>query len=161
MIQQAGQAESTDPVAQKAQMEEMMATLLAKKPEFKLERLSFASKSGEAKLTGNVKLSEITKDEISSGIFALGFLGLIQKIEASSELSFPEGMVADMVAMVEKDTNRGTQLLGNWSNQLSMFEQMGHIQREKDMLKSKFEFKQGMALINGKPMNPQAAQSPY
>ena len=161
MIQQAGQAESTDPIAQKAKMEEMMATMLAKKPEVTLERLSFASKSGEAKLSGNVKLSEITKDEISSGIFAMGFLGLIQKIEASSELSFPEGMVADIVAMVEKDTNRGTQLLGNWSNQLSMFEQMGHIQREKDMLKSKFEFKQGMALINGKPMNQQAAQSPY
>jgi uncharacterized protein YdgA (DUF945 family) len=154
-------APDADSIEQQKQMKQLLTTLLQKQPDMSLDRLSFKSKAGETKLVGQLKLSEISTDEINSGLLDMGLLGLLKKIEASSELSFPEAMLADMVNFVEKDPNRGITILSGWTNQLAMFEQMGHLKRDKNILKAKFEFKQGTPLINGNPMggNPASENS--
>lgn len=118
-------------------LREPALALLQYSPEFHLDRISFNSPQGEAKISAEAKLGALQADELSNPLMLIG------KLDAHAELALP----ADLV----KDTLH--------PEQLDAFIQQGFITRHDEMLLSKVAFSKGRLTVNDKPFNPMAMGS--
>lgn len=120
--------------------------LLQNKPEFSLDRLSLTMPEGEAKLSAKATLGDIAVADLQN------IVQLLPKLQASAALSVPEPMLTKLMMSSNTDPNNQAAMQEGVTRQIAMFEQQGYIIRHEKALSANFEWKQGQATINGKPM---------
>jgi uncharacterized protein YdgA (DUF945 family) len=120
--------------------------LLNNKPEFTIDRVSFSTADGEAKLTARAGISEAVTDDLSN------YMALLPKLDASATISMPEAMVTKLMANTVSDPITQVQMEDNTKQQIAAFEAQGFVTRKGDILSTNFDWKKGKALINGKQM---------
>jgi len=106
--------------------------LLKYSPELHLERLSFNSPQGEAKITASAKLGALQAEELANPLVLLG------KLDVNADLTLPEELFSG---------ERPQQ-------QLAAFVEQGYVTRQGGMLSSKITFANGQVTVNGKQFNP-------
>lgn len=133
-------------------------------PEFRIDRISFATANGEANLSGQVTLSELNLEEAVENPFIL-----LGSLNANGELSLNENMILELLRNPPgnelMDLNDETSveqmaqiqmIAEQFQQQIAIFTGMGYITRDGSSLKTNAEYKAGQLLINGKPFPPVA-----
>jgi uncharacterized protein YdgA (DUF945 family) len=149
-----------DPQAALAVLAEPAMALLAHDPEIRIDRLSFNTPQGEARLEAQARLPGITPEEVGNPMM------LIAKLDASGALSLPEALMRDM--MVERTRSQMqaydpeatltdehlAMVNAQLDAQLEQAAGQGYITRGDGLVKSEFAFRNGALTVNGKPFNP-------
>lgn len=104
--------------------------LLDHDPEFAIDRIGFATKSGDGVIKGVLRLEGATEAD-----FATGGLGLIGKLVAVLDIDFSEALIKE---------------LGGDSTPVDMVVSEGYAVRKDGRVSSHIEFKAGELTINGK-----------
>lgn len=142
--------DSQNPEASTAQMlkvwKDFGPALLNNKPEVTIDRISFSTPDGEAKLTAHATMGEAITDNLDS------FAALLPKLEASATLSIPETMVTKLMAGTVSDPITQVQMEDGAKQQIAAFEAQGLLTRKDNIISTNFDWKKGKALVNGKPM---------
>lgn len=133
-------AGESDPGALFAPLAAPAGELLRHNPEIALDRLSFTTPHGQAKLTAKARFDNLTAEE-AGDMFAL-----MQKLDASGTLSVPEAFALEMVG---EDAEMFTA-------QVDAFVEQGYLKREGGLLNSSFAFTKGEFTVNGLPFDPMA-----
>lgn len=118
--------------------------LLSHSPEISLDRISFSSPHGEARVAARIKLADIKPEDFSNAF------ALIGKVDASGEAALPFGLLA---AWQGGDDARKA---ARFEQQLAGLTAQGYVTREGGVVKSALVFRQGQLTINGRPFNPLA-----
>lgn len=135
-------ANENDPTAALAVLSTPGLELLAHAPELSLDRISFNSPHGEAKVAARIKLDGIKPDEFSNAF------ALIGKIDASGEASLPLALLLDWQGSPAQ--------AARFQQQLAAMTTQGYVSQEGGLVKSAVVFRQGQLSVNGKPFNPLA-----
>lgn len=131
-----------DPTAALAALTTPGLELLAHAPQLSLDRVSFNSPHGEAKLAARIKLDGIKPEEFSNAF------ALIGKIDAGAEASLPLALLVDWQDSPAK--------AARFQQQLASMTAQGYVSQEGGLVKSALVFRQGQLSVNGKPFNPLA-----
>lgn len=129
-----------------APWKEFGVPLLAGKPEFTIDRFSVSTAEGEAKLSGKATMGDAVVDDLGN------YPQLLSKLQASASISVPETMVTKLMMGSVTDPDLQAQMQQGIKQQIAMFEQQGYIVRKDKELTANLDWKQGQAMINGKPM---------
>jgi len=120
--------------------------LLNNKPEVTIDRISFSTPDGEAKLTARAAIGDAVTENLDN------FAALLPKLEASATISIPESMVTKLMAGSVSDPITQVQMEDGAKQQIAAFESQGYLTRKDKIISTNFDWKKGKALINGKPM---------
>lgn len=120
--------------------------LLSHAPEISLDRVSFNSPHGEARMAARFKFADIKPEDFSNAF------ALIGKLDASAEAALPLGLLATWQAGDGSNARKTAQ----FEHQLAGLTAQGYVTQEGGMVKSALLFRQGQLTINGKPFNPLA-----
>jgi uncharacterized protein YdgA (DUF945 family) len=120
--------------------------LLNNKPEITIDRVSFSTADGEAKLTARAGMGDAVTEDLNN------YMALLPKLEASASISIPEAMVTKLMAASVSDPIQQVQMEDGAKQQIAAFEAQGFLSRKGNILSTNFDWKKGKALINGKPM---------
>lgn len=120
--------------------------LLQNKPEVSIDPISVTTAEGEAKLSAKATIADVVAADLQN--FAL----LMPKLQASATISVPEPMLTKLMSGNGADPSTQAAMQQGVTQQIAMFEQQGYIIRNEKMLSANFDWKQGQATINGKPM---------
>jgi len=149
-----------DPQAALAVLAEPAMALLAHDPEIRIDRLSFNTPQGEARVQAQARLPGIAPEEVGNPML------LIAKLDASGALSLPEALMREM--MVERTRSQMqaydpeatltdehlAMVNAQLDAQLEQAAGQGYITRGDGLVKSEFAFRNGALTVNGKPFNP-------
>lgn len=130
-----------------APLAEPAVELLKHNPELRIDRLSFSSPHGEARVTGRAALKDPAPEAFASPLFLLGHL------EASAELSLPEGLVGELAGGAG-DPEAAAARSAMLQQQLDGFAAQGLIKRESGLVKAEVRFASGQLSVNGRPIGP-------
>lgn len=108
--------------------------LLKFSPEIRVDRISFQSPQGEAKISASAKLGELKPEELANPFMLLG------KLEASADIALPASLLGESAQ----------------TPQIAGLIEQGYVQQDDSMLRSKIGFSKGQLSVNGVPFNPQA-----
>lgn len=108
--------------------------LLKFSPEIRVDRISFQSPQGEAKISASAKLGELKPEELANPFMLLG------KLEASADIALPASLLGESAQ----------------TPQIAGLIEQGYVQQDGSMLRSKIGFSKGQLSVNGVPFNPQA-----
>ncbi len=139
--------------------------LLDHNPEIHLDRVSFATGSGEALLTGQVRMDALNIDAAMENPFLV-----LSSLVARGEFTLDENMVLDLLRnppqselLGNTDEDAAAQVTANaqmmaeqFQQQVAMFTDMGYVTREGSLLKTQVSFEAGQLLVNGQPFMPMA-----
>ncbi|ANQ86928.1 hypothetical protein dqs_3911 [Azoarcus olearius] len=131
-----------NPTAAFATLSTPALELLSHAPEISLDRISFSSPHGEARVAARIKLAGIQPEEFSN------VMALIGKIDASGEAVVPVALLLQW-----QDTPSEAE---RFNRQLAAVAAQGYVSQEGGLLKSSVAFRQGQLSVNGKPFNPMA-----
>ena len=145
------------PANQSQSMEEMTASMvqiwkefgpaiLNNKPELTIDRMSVSTPDGEAKLSAKATLGEAVTADFDN------LMALLPKLEASASLSVPEPLLLKVMSSSVSDPDTQTQMQEGAKQRIAALEAQGFVIRKDTILSTSFDWKQGKALINGKPM---------
>jgi uncharacterized protein YdgA (DUF945 family) len=146
-------AEDGSPAKLLAPLGEPALELLRNNPEIRLDRVSFNSKHGEARVAAVAKLKDAKPEDFSNPLM------LLAKLEAGADISLPEGLIGEMAGAgpgAAENAARGAML----QQQIAGFAEQGYIRREGGAIKSKIDFANGQLTVNGKPFNPMTMGAP-
>lgn len=141
-----------------AVMVEPGTELLKHNPEFSLDRISFMSPQGEARVAARVRFDDLRTEDFDNPML------LMTKLDASAEVELPEAMLmfAAMAGMsdeasegVDADVAESMQP----KDMLALLEALGeegYLQRANGVVKVKARFANGQLSLNGKPFDPGA-----
>lgn len=130
-----------------APLAEPAVELLKHAPELRIDRLSFNSAHGEARMVGRAALKDPSPEALANPLILLGHL------DASAEVSLPEGLVGEFAgggSDPETAATRGAML----QQQLDGFAAQGLIKREGGLIKAEVRFAGGQLAVNGRPIGP-------
>lgn len=125
--------------------------LLKYQPELHIDRISFNSAQGEARLAASARLGEVSAEALASPPM------LMEKLQADAEVVLPEALI---VALAADGEEVGAEGAGHDSTsemveqQLGALVEQGYIVRDQGMVRSKVELKDGELSANGKPLGP-------
>lgn len=139
-------AAAENPGAALAALSDPALELLSHSPEFSIDRISFTSTHGEAKVAARVKLAGIQPDDFSNAF------ALIGKIDASGEAALPRALLTEWVGDGDETSPESMRVTA----QLDALAAQGLLNLDAGMVKSTLVFRQGQLTINGKPFNPLA-----
>lgn len=129
--------------------------LLKHNPEFSLDRISFKSAHGEAVISARAKLNDVKPEDVATPFMLIG------KLEASADLTLPEGLLINASAAKPDPADEYAQMQGEMrQQQLTAYAEQGYVTREGGTVKSRIEFRNGQLTVNGKPFNPMAMPRP-
>ncbi|MFZ2267200.1 MAG: YdgA family protein [Azonexus sp.] len=126
--------ESGSPLMGMEALREPALALLKYSPELHLDRISFKSPQGEAKISASAKLGALQPEELANPFMLLG------KLDINADLALPEDIIGGTLR----------------AEQLAAFTEQGYVTRDGNMLHSKITFANGQVAVNGKPFNPMA-----
>lgn len=140
-----------DPTQLLATLRAPALELLQHNPEVSIDRLSFSSANGEAKLAVRASLKDIKPEEFDNPLAVIG------KLQANAELSLSEAMIDDLIGKNDADADDEDDSNSDAVHQhvASLVEQ-GYVTLEQGTIRSKAEFANGQLAVNGKPFNPLA-----
>jgi len=149
-----------DPQVALAALAEPAMALLSHEPEIRIDRLSFNTPQGEARVQAQAKLPGITPEEAGNP------MALIGRLDASGNLVLPEALMRDM--MIERTRSQMqaydpeatltdehlAMVNAQLDAQLGQAAAQGYITRGEGLVKSEFAFRNGALTVNGKPFKP-------
>lgn len=131
--------------------------LLKHQPEIRIDRISFNSAQGEARLAASARLGEVSAEALASPPM------LMEKLQADAEIAFPEALMA---AFAADDEEAGAVGAGHDSTSAMIEQQLGalagqgYITRDQGVIRSRIELKDGDLTANGKPFAPMLGGAP-
>lgn len=125
-------------------LREPVSNLLKDEPELRIDRIQFATEQGQANASAALKLPGFQATDFDNPF------SLIGKVDVQAELKLPEAM---LIALV---TNSETGDPDTTKEQIETMVQQGYAVRQGNVLSSKFSFKAGKMMLNGKPFGPGA-----
>lgn len=141
-------AAAEDPSVLFEPLAEPALALLGHNPELALDRLSFSTPHGDAQVAARARFDGLTPEETSNPFV------MIQKLDASGELSLPEALLAELQAN-DADSEVDAQMMAEmFSQQVEALATQGFLKREAGILNTRFAFKGGELTVNGLPFNP-------
>lgn len=141
-------AAAEDPSVLFEPLAEPALALLAHNPELGLDRLSFATPHGNAQIAARARFDGLTPEETSNPFV------MIQKLDASGELSLPEALLAQLQASEAESEEEAQQMTEMFSQQVEALSAQGFLKRDAGILSTRFAFKGGELTVNGLPFNP-------
>jgi uncharacterized protein YdgA (DUF945 family) len=151
-INRAGQAAS-DPMAAMQPLLASAIEVLAHEPELVIDRLSFTTPDGEVLIKANARFAGVTPDDASN------MMALTQKLEASTDITVPEALLAQFGATPVSIDAASAQAQKRDQHIARLVEQ-GYVIREGAMLKSRITYQGGQLTVNGFPFDPMSAMQP-
>lgn len=130
--------QSGQPFQAFAGLKEPALTLLKYGPEVRIDRISFTSPDGEAKISAGAKLGELKDEELANPFMLIG------KLSANADISMPEALISEKFS----------------PEQLGAYVDQGFVERNGAILHTTVAFANGQLTVNGKPFNPMAAAAP-
>jgi len=141
-------------------------TLLEHSPQLVIDRIGFRMPEGEFGIKGNLKVQEITREELDA---MQSSMALLSKLEAAFDVWVSQGLLekdwAAMVATAEKVDAEGVETVEEGPpaaspnatlemvrQQVAAMEQAGYVRRNGERLESRIEFRNGALTANGKPL---------
>ncbi len=146
----AAMTQNPDPTRMLAPLAEPAMELLKHNPEFMIDRISFKSPQGEARVSGHVKLKDAKPEDLANPMMMLA------KLDAGADLELPEAMLAEMGAAKAQSEEEKQMQRQMFAAQLEGLTGEGYVTREGGLLKAKVAFTNGQLTVNGKPFNPMA-----
>lgn len=113
-------------------LREPALALLKYSPELHLDRISFKSPQGEAKISASAKLGPLQPEELANPFMLIG------KLDVNADLTMPEELFSGEPQQ----------------QQVAAYVEQGYVTRQGGMLSSKITFANGQVTVNGKPFNP-------
>ena len=139
-----------DPGAAMSALAEPAKELLGHNPEFALERISFTSAHGEAKISASVKLKDAKPEDLALP------MALVGKVDATADLKLPAALLADLGSAKAQSPDEKEAHKQMFTAQVDALAQQGYVTNTNGVLESKFSFQGGKLSINGKPFDPRA-----
>jgi uncharacterized protein YdgA (DUF945 family) len=149
--QQGAMDAAADPSQLLAPLAAAGQALLKYQPEVHIDRFSFNSTHGEARLAASARLGEVSTEALASPPM------LLEKLQADAEIVFPEALIAVLAANAEEAGGANTARDARTEmieQQLAALTEQGYIARNQGMVSSRVEFKDGALTANGKPVAP-------
>lgn len=153
MYAQAAAGRDAQDVNQRAlkAMIEPATELLRNNPEFSLDRISFMSPQGEARVAARLRLDDARQEDFDNPVMLLG------KLDARAEVDLPEAMLmlaalAGEQAADEDATERLTP-----EDVVALLEALGeegYLKRANGVVRLNARFANGQLTLNGKPFDP-------
>lgn len=148
-------AAAHDPSVLLAPLAEPAMTLLAHNPELRLDRISFRSAHGNARIAARAKFDDLRPEDVGNP-FALLF-----KLDAYGEFSLPLALVEELqLSALRTDPDLPDALVQQrkrqFDAQLDALIGQGYVVREEGLLRSRIAFKAGELKVNDLPFNPMA-----
>lgn len=126
-----------NPLQALAKLREPLLELLKYSPEIRLDRVSFNSPQGEAKVSASASLGSVSAAEFDNP------QQLLAKLRAKATLTLPENLLQDLTA-----------------EQLAELVERGFVERRGELLHTVISFEQGKITVNDKPFSPQMLAPP-
>lgn len=121
--------------------------LLKYQPEFRIERISFNSPQGEARLSGSARLGDVSDEMLANPAM------LMEKLEADADIVIPEILLKALAA------DNGDDGAAMVEQQLTALADEGYVVRNQGMVGSKMVLRGGEMTANGKPFSPMMGAS--
>lgn len=135
--------------------------LLAHNPELHLDQISFSTPEGETRLSAQLALPGATPADLGTPFI------LIAKLQASGTLSIPEAVLqrASGTSGAKGDSANPAEAAGQdkaaqLEARLALLANSGYITRNKGIVATQVEFRQGQFTVNGRPFDPSLLAAP-
>jgi len=137
-----------------APMKDLFVALLLDSPVLSLDRISFHTPEGEAKISARIRLIDAKAEDFSNP------MRLPAKIDAAADIVLPVTLVT-MLAGGKAESEEEAQLSKEMADQtIANIVQQGYATLDGRLLKTRVTFKTGQLLVNDKPFNPMAVMQP-
>ncbi len=137
-----------------APMKDQFVALLLDSPVLSLDRISFRTPEGEAKISASVRLVDVKAEDFANPML------LPAKIDAAADIALPATLVT-MLAGGKAESEEEAQLIKEMAEQsVANIVEQGYATLEGGLLKTRITFKAGQLLVNDKPFNPMAVMPP-
>lgn len=146
----AAMTQNPNPGEMLAPLAEPAMELLKYNPEFAIDRISFKSPQGEARVSGHVKLKDAKPEDLANPMMMLA------KLDAGADLELPEAFLAEIGAAKAQSPEEKQMQQQMFAAQLEALSGEGYVTRANGLLKAKIAFQSGQLTVNGKPFNPMA-----
>lgn len=140
-----------------AAMAEPGTELLKHNPELSLDRISFMSPQGEARVAARVRFEDLRADDFDNPVL------LMSKLDAGAEVELPEAllMFVAMAGMSEASEGEDAGVAASMQPEdvfalLEALGEEGYLQRANGVVRVKARFAKGQMSLNGKPFDPAA-----
>lgn len=134
--------------------------LLAYNPELHLDQISFSTPEGETRLSAQLALPGATPADLGTPL-------LIAKLQASATLSIPEAVLqrASGTSGAKGDSAdpaeaAGQDKVAQLEARLALLASSGYITRNKGVVATQVEFRQGQFSVNSRPFDPSLLAAP-
>ncbi|MBL8444465.1 MAG: YdgA family protein [Zoogloeaceae bacterium] len=141
-------AAAEDPSVLFEPLAEPALALLGHNPELGLDRLSFSTPHGNAQIAARARFDGLTPEETNNPF------AMIQKLDASGELSLPEKLLAQIQANEAESEEDAQMMTEMFAQQVEALAAQGYLKREAGILSTRFAFKGGALTVNGLPFDP-------
>jgi uncharacterized protein YdgA (DUF945 family) len=128
--------------------------LIAHNPELSIDRISFVSKHGEARVAARIKLPNATSEDLSRPLLLLG------KVDATAELKLPAALLAELGGVKAQSAERIQTQQQMIAAQIDALAAQGYLTNTNGLLETTLAFKSGQLSANGKPFDPRALAGP-
>ncbi len=145
-------------------MKDQLVALLLDSPSLSLDRISFSTPEGEAKITAVLKLLDPKAEDFANPVALTG------KIDFAADITFPRALIAAALQSGQPASTEGPEgktveetppQPGPMAGQaLDRLVEQGHVIVDGALLKSRVSFRNGQLLVNEKPFNPLAMAQP-
>jgi uncharacterized protein YdgA (DUF945 family) len=126
-----------------------MFDLLTDQPQFAIDRISFTTPDGEARLSAMLALNGAQAQDFANPLSLLG------KVDFSADIAVPAGLAATLqsgAAAGDEEAMQAQKLAAEQS--LDAFVQQGYAIKDGGMIKTRIVFRNKELLVNDKPFNP-------
>ena len=140
-----------------APMKDQLVALLLDNPTLSMDRVSFNTPQGEARLGASLKLVDPKADDFANPMM------LMAKIDFAADVVFPAALITALPgdpATDGADEEQAQQRRQMTEQTLARFIEQGYATLDNGMLKSRISFHGGQLLVNDKPFNPMAMVQP-
>lgn len=141
-------AAAEDPSVLFEPLAEPALALLGHNPELGLDRLSFSTRHGNAQLAARARFEGLAPEETGNPFV------MMQKLDASGELSLPEAFVAELQANEAESEEEAQMMAEMFNQQIEALAAQGFLKRDAGIMSTRFAFKGGELTVNGLPFNP-------
>lgn len=133
-----------------APMKDQLVALLVDSPVVSIDRISFRTPEGEAKVSASVRLADAKAEDFANPMM------LLAKLDAAADLALPTALISAMAGGKGASEEEAELRKQNAEQTIGKLVQQGFATLDAGQVKSRITFKAGQLLVNDKPFNPMA-----